>query len=175
MNKNLTCDQVLSLINFYIAGDLNDRLKDYVENHISHCRNCKKKVEDLKRILIKYENIKDEIIKEHNEGILNPNFISSLSAYIDKELSPEDNIKIKKLTISNPSIRKQLEELYKYQKIIQSAYEKTKSGAKFDYSKGVIANVLNKNDYTTVYFNRLMILFSLLIISIVACFIYLYF
>ena len=174
MNKNLTCYQVISLINFYISGEINDTLKDYVESHLAKCPKCKKKVDELKSILLKYDNIKSGIIKEHNNNLLAPYYIDNLSAYVDKELAPEENIKIKKLTISNPKARRQLEELYKFRKIMQYAYEKTKSNAKFDYSKTIMSQILNSEEYTTAYFYKLLILFCALIIGIITGFVYLY-
>ena len=174
MNKNLTCNQVISLINFYITGELNKNLKEYVDSHLSKCPRCRRKVEELKSVLLKYENIKSEILKENNANYPAPSFIDNLSAYVDKELATNENIKIKKLTISNPKARKQLEELYKFQKIMQYAYEKTKSNAKFDYSKTIMSQILNPEEYTTVYFYKLLIVFCALIIGIIAGFVYLY-
>ena len=174
MNKNLTCNQVMSLLNFFISGEINDKLKEYVEAHISKCQKCRKKFEDLKFVLSKYQNIKNDIIKEHNES-LSGAFIDNLSAYIDRELAQDENIRIKKLTISNPDARKCLEQLYKSQKIMQLSYEKTKSNSKFDYSKNIMAQILEGKDYTTVYFKRLILLFCILIAAIISGFIYLYF
>ena len=95
MNKNLTCNQVMSLLNFFISGELNNKLREYVEAHISKCSRCRKKAEELKFVLLKYQNIKEDIMNEHKESILNSAFIDNLSAYVDKELDADDNIKIK--------------------------------------------------------------------------------
>ena len=100
---------------------------------------------------------------------------NNLSAYIDRELAQDENIRIKKLTISNPDARKCLEQLYKSQKIMQLSYEKTKSNSKFDYSKKIMAQIVEGKDYTTVYFKRLILLFCILIAAIISGFIYLYF
>ena len=47
MNKDLTCNQVSALINFYIEGKLNPRLKKYVDLHLEKCQNCRKKIQDF--------------------------------------------------------------------------------------------------------------------------------
>ena len=174
MSKNLTCSQVLSLINFYISDSLNATLKSYVEEHIANCPACKKKIEDLSKILGRYENVKTETTKD-DLIFKNSESFSNLSAYVDNELNQNDNIRIKKLTISNAKVRKQLESMYKYQKLLNSAYERTKSGLKTDYAKAVVSQIVNGEDYTTLCFYRLFIIFCILIIAIISGFVYLYF
>ena len=53
MNKELTCNQVSALINFYLNGRRNPRLKQDFDNHLTKCITCRKKVEDLKKIMSK--------------------------------------------------------------------------------------------------------------------------
>ena len=174
MNKNLTCNQVAALINFYIEGKLNQRLKEYVDLHLSKCSHCKSKIQELKKILIKYKNIdKSEVIKQSNS--LDFETINKISAYADNELSQNDNIKIKKMTISNPNARLELEKIYKFKKALYSAYEKTKNDVRYDYSKNIIAKMQDGYDYSTTYFYKLAIVFTLLLIAIICGFIYLNF
>lgn len=175
MNKDLTCNQVSALINFYMEGKLNPRLKEYVDLHLKKCQSCRKKFEELQKILNKYK------INSNNKQEINTNsevsreFLHKLSAYVDNELNTNENIKIKKMTISNPSARKELETMYKFKKIIHSAYEKTKNDSKFDYSKHILTKIQEPTDYTTNYFYKLAAIFVLLIIAIISGFIYLYF
>ena len=42
MNKELTCNQVSALINFYLNGRLNPRLKQDFDNHLAKCITCRK-------------------------------------------------------------------------------------------------------------------------------------
>ena len=58
MNKDLTCNQVSALINFYLEGRLNQRLKEYVDVHLAKCPACRKKIEELQKILNKYKTTK---------------------------------------------------------------------------------------------------------------------
>ena len=58
---------------------------------------------------------------------------------------------------------------------MQSAYEKTKNDTKFDYSKSVLARMQDDAEYSTNYFYKLSIIFVLLLMVIIAGFIYLYF
>ena len=173
MNKELTCQQVSALINFYIEGKLNPRLREYINLHIEKCPTCKKKIDDLKKILLKYDKQKSN--KQQDKKILPEEALHRLSEYFDNELTPEENIKIKKLTISNPIARKELENMYKFRKIIQTAYEKTKNDNHYDFSKGVISELQNTNDYSTSYFYKIVGLFVILITAIIGGFIYLYF
>lgn len=131
MKKDLTCNQVSALINFYIEGKLNPRLREYINLHIQKCPSCRKKIQELTKILNTYKQQKNS--NEYQEERLNFEFINNLSAYVDNELNTSDNIKIKKMTISNPNARKELEMMYKFKKVMHSAYEKTKNDSKFDY------------------------------------------
>ena len=79
------------------------------------------------------------------------------------------------MTISNPTIRKELENMYKFKKIIHSAYEKTKNDTKYDYSKNIMSNIQDNPEYTTTYFYKIATIFVLLITAIIGGFIYLYF
>ncbi len=173
MKKDLTCNQVSALINFYIEGKLNPRLREYINLHIQKCPVCRKKIQELTKILNNYKQQKNT--KENQEEPLNFEFINNLSAYMDNELSSSDNIKIKKMTISNPSARKKLETMYKFKKVVHSAYEKTKNDSKFDYSKDIITQLQDTPDYTTTYFYKLAAIFFIIVSTIIGGFIYLYF
>ncbi len=172
MDKNLTCNQVSALINFYIEGKLNPRLKEYVDLHIKKCPACRKKIIELQKILKTFKNFNSQ---ETIEQPIHPEFKKNLSAYVDNELNTSENIRIKKMAISNPSARKELETMYKFQKFIQGAYEKTKNDAKFDYSKTVLTEIQDSEEYATTYFYKLAAVFVILLIGIITGFIYLYF
>lgn len=175
MNKDLTCNQVSALINFYIEGKLNPRLKEYVDLHLEKCPICKKKIEDLTRILNNFNEIKRNISdNSEDKNELNTEFRRNLSAYVDNELNSNENIKIKKMAISNPMARKELESMYKFKKVLHSAYEKTKSETKFDYSKNIISQIQEFPDYSTNYFYKLACVFAIIIAAIIGGFIYLY-
>ena len=79
------------------------------------------------------------------------------------------------MTISNPNARKELETMYKYKKILQSSYEKTKDDIKLDFSKQILNEIQDNNDYTTNYFYKIAGVFVVLISAIIGGFIYLYF
>ncbi len=173
MNKDLTCSQVAALINFYITGQLNPRLKEYVNLHLEKCPVCRKKIQELQKIFAKYNGIKNTAQNEKEE--VKTEFINNLSAYMDNELNQNENIKIKKMTISNPAARKELETMYKFKKIMNSAYEKTKNDTKFDYSKDILSKIQDTNEYTTDYFYKLAAAFVIVTMAIIGGFIYLYF
>ena len=175
MSKYLTCSQVLSLINFYIEDKLNPKLAEYVKLHIIDCPHCKKKFQELLDILNQNKTYKLNKNDKNDEKNLSSEFINNLSAYVDRELNSEENIKIKKQTVSNPDARRELEYMYKFQKLIQSAYEKTKNDYKTDYSKSVISKICNENYYTTTYFKKIIILFCIIILVILSGLAYLYF
>ena len=65
-------------------------------------------------------------------------FQNNLSAYVDNELPPEENIKIKKFTINNKIARKELENTYSIRKLMNDSFQKTKSESRQDFSKNVM-------------------------------------
>ena len=174
MDKELNCNQVSALLNFYIEGKLNQKLMGYIDLHLAKCPKCAAKVKELKKIYNNFKNSKNLTIKKE-ENKFNAEFLNNLSAYVDNELNPKENIKIKKITITNPNARKELENMYKYKKLMKQAYEKTKNDSKYDYSKNIISKIQDFPDYSTTYFYKLSAVFLFLIISITICFIYLYF
>ncbi len=146
MQKQLTCEQVSALLTFYVENKLNDQLKKYVEYHLSICPECCEKLKKLQKIVNNFTEISNKIHSEDDEDE-NPyltkqyeDFRLNLSAYIDNELSDEENIRIKKIAISNPIARKDLEDIYTFKRLLHSSFDKTKNEAKEDYSK----NILNK-------------------------------
>lgn len=175
MNKELTCNQVSALISFYIRGKLNPKLKEYVDLHLAKCPICRKKIDDLNKILNKFQNNTSEIEQPQEEETLSYEFRNRLSAYVDNELNSRENIMMKKMTISNPCARKELESMYKFQKAMGNAYNKTKNDFKYDYSKEILHKLQDGKEYTTTYFYKLMILFTILVMAIVGGFLYLYF
>ncbi len=168
MNIHFTCAQVETLINYYTEGKLAPSLAQFVSEHIKKCSKCRKKFEQLQNVLTEYN-------KPKNQREPDKELIGSLSAYMDNELDTSENVKIKKMTISNPSARQKLESMYKFQRLLHSAYEKTKNDTKFDYSKSIMAMVNESSPYTTLYFRNIIILFVLLLIAVISGFIYLYF
>lgn len=109
--------------------------------------------------------------KNENFGI---EFYNNLSAYIDNELDYAKNIRIKKLTISNSYARKELENMYKFRKLLNSAYEKSKTDLKKDFSKIVTSKVSTQDYYSTTFFQKIVILFVVIMCAIIGGFIYLY-
>ncbi|MBR1425287.1 zf-HC2 domain-containing protein [bacterium] len=174
MDKNLTCSQVCALINFYIEGNLTPKLKQGIENHIKNCPSCRKKIEDLSNLLSPYSKNRIETAEEEKDYV-NQEFVKNLSAYIDNELNPNENVKIKKIAISNPAARKKLDSMYKYRQLLQSSYSKTRNESKFDYSRQIISQIQDAQTYSTTCFHKIAIAFIFLISAIILGFIYLYF
>ena len=170
MDRHLTCNQVSALISFYLKDKLSPKLKAYFEEHLASCPACAKKIRELKLVLLRYGN--DNANTQRSSE--NYRVLSQLSAYVDNELSQNENIRIKKMTISNPVARQELETMFKFRKMLLSAFEKTKSDSKFDYSKSVISKISDQA-YSTDYFYKLAVIFVLLIGAIISGFIYLYF
>ena len=95
----ITCTQMDVLISFYIEGDLSKTLKEKVEEHLQNCPACRAKLEIISSLL---KDLKETIENEQEEVLSTTTtsqyrlFQNNLSAYVDNELPPEENIKIKK-------------------------------------------------------------------------------
>ena len=71
--------------------------------------------------------------------------------------------------------KEELEEMYKFQKAMGNAYNKTKNDFKFDYSRDILHKLQEGKEYTTTFFYKLVAMFILLVTVIIGGFIYLYF
>ena len=148
--QNLSCEQVIALLTFYIEKKLTNKLMLEVEYHLNSCGKCKTKYAKLLNLYENYEEIKENIDntsyfeQENFAQAKYKNFTENLSAYIDNELDENENIKIKKIAIINPEARLALENMLNFQYQIKSAFDITKSKLKKDYAAEII-NSLHKN------------------------------
>ena len=137
----ITCTQMDVLISFYIEGDLSKALKENVEEHLKNCPTCRAKLEIISSLL---KDLKESVENEQEEVLSTTQnsqyrlFQNNLSAYVDNELPPEENIKIKKFTINNKIARKELENTYSIRKLMNDSFQKTKSESRQDFSKNVM-------------------------------------
>lgn len=171
MQQQLTCNQVAALLTFYIDNKLNGQLKQYVEYHLSICPKCNEKYQKLIKIVNNFTEISNKIIDKEEEEEETPyltrqyeEFKSNLSAYIDNELSDEENIRIKKIAISNPIARKDLEDIYTFKRLLHSSFDKTRNEAKEDFSKSVLNQIYSMHKSNKLDpFYLIMTLFTVII------------
>ena len=176
MQQNLSCEQVNALMTFYIEDRLSAKLAEYVQQHLDICPVCREKYNKLINVIKKYSNIKNNISIDNDEYFENSfitkqyeEFKSNLSAYIDNELDDMENIKIKKITISNPLARNDLEEMYTFKKILHSSFDKTRNEFKNDFSKNIINQIQNSKEGKEIDpFIKIMTLLFTIISCIVA-------
>jgi len=148
MVKKISCKQVQAIMPFYLKGSVNPILTEIIEEHLEECDKCKEyylnAIEEISNI--KQINISDSKTYSQNNGEYKTkeyaNFKQKLSAYIDSELEDSENIKIKKMTISNPLARKDLENMYQFKRLLHSSFERTKDNFKIDFSKEIMKKVL---------------------------------
>jgi anti-sigma factor RsiW len=147
MNTELTCSQVSALMSFYMENKLSSALNQHIQRHLDTCPSCAQKYENFQKIIDKYNNVIDDEyevqFKQYDEFKLN------LSAYVDNELESSENIKIKKVVISNQHARQDLEDLYTLRQHLHSAFEKTKSDVKIDLSRQILASRKTKSSFLT--------------------------
>ena len=116
-------------------------LKEKVEEHLKNCPTCRAKFEIINSLL---KDLKESVENEQEEALSTIQnsqyrlFQNNLSAYVDNELPPEENIKIKKFTINNKIARKELENTYSIRKLMNDSFQKTKSESRQDFSKNVM-------------------------------------
>ena len=82
-------------------------------------------------------------------------FRNNLSAYVDNELPPEENVKIKKYAINNKKARKDLEDTYSIRKLIKNSFRKTKAESKPDFSGKIMKQFCEDENYN-LSFNPLI-------------------
>ena len=87
-----------------------------------------------------------------------------ISAYADNELDINENLKLKKIIITKPKVRKQLENIYSLKELLKNSFEKTKPQE--DFSNKIIKSVYNQRIKTK---NRDIVytLISFIILSII--------
>lgn len=170
MNHELNCNQVVTLLTFYIENKLDEKLSHSVREHLNKCKDCQEKYLKLKRILENFSEIRSKINEEEISDLKQyetPQYVTfkeNLSAYVDNELSDNENIKIKKFAISNPLARKDLEEVYAFKQLLHSSFNKTKSNLKQDYAKKTLERMYSKSTQTKINpFYKLVGLFFCLI------------
>jgi len=173
MNKELTCEQVGAIITFYIENRLSNSLKKAVKHHLDICPDCRTKYEELQKMVQKFTknecptNIDEEVHNEFKKKQY-AEFKLNLSAYIDNELDDSENIRIKKITISNPMARRDLEEMYAFKKLLHTSFDKTKNDIRYDFSKNILTqmNFKQKKDPFWALFSAFVVMFAIIITGV---------
>lgn len=174
MHNQLTCDQVSALMSFYLEDKLSAKLSEFVRKHLESCPECMEKYLQMKNMMTKFIDIQNEELENPYITKQYEDFKSNLSAYIDNELDDTDSIKIKKIAISNPLARQDLENIYTFKKLLHDSFEKTKNDLKYDYSKCIISRVQEEipQDPKIDPFVKITTIFFIMISFIVAGIIY---
>lgn len=170
MQHYLSCEQVTALLTFYAEDKLSAKLSKYIKEHLDNCPECREKYIQLQNLLKRFNEIQTEEIENPYVTKQYEDFKTNLSAYIDNELDDLENIKIKKIAISNPLARQDLENIYTFKRLLHSAFEKTKSEFKGDYSKDIICQLRQEclKEHKIDPFVKITIIFFTMISCIVA-------
>ena len=174
----LTCAQMDVLISFYIDGDLSAALKAQVEEHIKNCVTCRAKYDIIKSMLSELKNnfnIKEDSSESKTEEKYSTQvtsqqyrlFKNNLSAYIDNELTNDENLKIKKFAINNTKAREELESGYNIRKLMNDSYKKTKTEAKCDFSKSVLKQLELEDEAVSGIHPVIKLIFAFVVIILV--------
>ena len=172
---NLTCTQVSSLLPYYIEEKLTGSLKEMVKKHLNICPSCNLKYETLKQMIKQLQGARENFSQNEYANPFNQSFKTKLSAYIDNELEDKDNIQVKKYTISNPIVRKDLEKMYSLRLLLKNSYERTKNEMKTDFSKYIMSELdfqkeLSKSDPLLKGVTTAVVVLTLILISAVMMF-----
>lgn len=161
MQSELTCSQVMALMNFYIENKLTPKLRGFVDAHLQHCEKCRK-------VYLKAMNLSKNAI----DFVLNPDdsyftpqyqeFKDKLSAYVDNELDEHDCVKMKKIVITNPMARKDLENMLNFKRLMHNSFNRSKNEWKNDYTR-LIMKELGKEPYPKFEFAKIAYSFAFLI------------
>ena len=166
---NISCSQFEALMHFYINDELKPNLVKAFESHMLSCSECREKYNTFKRIIEElrssYSILSNKNICPKNNSSDKKSTINTyISAYADNELDINENLKLKKIIITKPKARKQLENIYSLKELLKNSFEKTKPQE--DYSNKIINSVYNQRIKTK---NRDIVytLISFIILSIV--------
>jgi anti-sigma factor RsiW len=156
------------LLTFYLEGDLSISLKTQVEEHLKNCASCRAKYDIIKSM---FADIKSSLDTKNNDNTSSQQyrlFKNNLSAYLDNELSNDENIKIKKFTINNDKARKELEENYNIRRLMNHSFNKTKSELRNDFSRSILKQLESEEDSNFGIHPaiKLLISFTLLVLVI---------
>lgn len=170
MTVNLTCTQVSALLSFYIDDKLSTQLKQFVEAHLAVCPSCAAKLDALKSMVQSLKEVHDRLAvmtPDQEKTSDNPQydeFKTNLSAYVDNELSDEENIKVKKYVISNQAARKDLENMYNLKKVLNNSFDKAKNDVKNDYSRFILKRIdIQEEVYGPDSFAKVVALFIVIL------------
>lgn len=174
MQKKITCKQVEAILPFYLKGRVNPALTEIIEEHLSNCKHCKelylKAFEEYNDFAFIEAEVEAEVDNSQDRYATKEyaDFKRKLSAYLDSELEDNENIRIKKMTISNPLARKDLEDMYRFKRLLHSSFERTKDNCRHDFSKIILKKMGDKNLSQADYYMRIatFLLFLSAILSI---------
>ncbi len=181
MQPELSCDQVSALMSFYIENRLSGKLVEHIQRHLDGCPECREKFESLQELFGSFASIKSglgdkykEDFEESEKDEFETRFLTkqydefklNLSAYVDNELDDSQNIKIKKMAISNPLARQDLEDMFTFKKVLHMSFEKTKNDAKTDFSRQVLSQ-LNQNSRRIDPFIQIAIIFGAMVSAVI--------
>lgn len=167
MQYQLSCEQVSALLSFYVEDKLSSKLSKYVWEHLQNCPECMEKYQKIQSMLTKFIDIQNYELDNSYINKQYEKFKSNLSAYIDNELDDVENIKIKKIAISNPLARLDLENIYTFKKLLHSSFEKTKNELKTDYSKQILSKYTGAEHKNSEQFWKITLVFFAIIMFII--------
>jgi anti-sigma factor RsiW len=166
----ITCLQMDVLISFYLENELSPALREKVEEHLQKCPVCKAKCNimnslftDLKKVLPEDNDAYSTNTHSSRQYVL---FKNNLSAYVDNELSQEENIKMKKFTINNKNARRELENAINIRKLMKDSFKKSKMDSKPDFSKKILKH-LDSEINNSLSFNPLIKVAFAFIVSVI--------
>jgi len=171
MKKFLTCEQVMALMSFYVENRLSGHLAKQVKEHLDSCETCRENFRNFQQLLGRLNEIdieQDALFDKYNTKQYKI-FKKNLSAYVDNELDIDENLKIKKISISNPLARRDLENIYNFKKLLHESFKKTQHDLKTDFAKDVICSIESGCVINKSYgFLRLSTIFLIMIALIIA-------
>ncbi len=161
MQSELTCSQVMALMNFYIENKLTPKLHGFVDAHLQHCEKCRKV---YSKAMSASKKAGDFTITSEDSFITPQyqDFRNKLSAYVDNELNEHDSVKMKKIVITNPAARRDLENMLNFKRLMHNSFERSKNEWKNDYTR-LIMKELGKEPYRKFEFAKIAYSFAFLI------------
>lgn len=171
----ISCEQFETLMHFYIDNELKPAIKAAFEAHLLNCTSCREKYNAFKNIILdlrdsykKFINYTPPLELKHSEQQTINTYIS---AYADNELDLKENVKLKKIIINKPAVRKKLEDIYSLKELLKASFDKTRPEE--DFSRKIIKNIYHKDTkqsnkdilYALISFIVLSVIWAVMLVS----------
>ena len=173
------CKNISTLLELYAEGKLGERERKLVEEHLAVCPECRDKYvrmkAAIKNLRSSYELLLKEFeeIEKHNKAKEHNIFYLNISSYIDNELPYSEAVDFRRYILKSKPARKSLEEAYSLRNTLKTSFNEYSDKLKLNYAKEIIKQLRSeRKEPTNMILKRMMITLGVLLVFMIAFFLY---